>query len=110
VNLTFNSNGTFSGGAAGKWQQQDGTILLSFDAGPAKYAGTLDGNIGSGAMSTFSGLDGCWHLSKQGTTGLAAVMAAASQPGPIDAAGNRSGEQISFGAAGRMPWMVETRG
>src|SRR5215831_10144562 len=46
VNITFNSNGTFTGGANGKWVQQDGTILLAFDTGPAKYAGNVDGNVG----------------------------------------------------------------
>ena len=58
VGLVFNANGTFAGGEPGRWQQQDGTVLLSFDRGPAKYAGTVDGNIGSGAMSTFAGLTG----------------------------------------------------
>ena len=91
VNLTFNGNGTFSGGAQGKWVQQDGTILLSFDTGPAKYAGNLDSHVGVGAMSTFSGLDGCWYLSKQGTTGLAPEQATAGQTGTIDVAGNRTG-------------------
>jgi hypothetical protein len=92
VTLTFNGNGTFSGGGTtGKWQQQNGTLLLSFDTGPAKYAGTVDGNIGSGAMSTFSGLDGCWYLSKQGTVGLTLPSAAAA-PGMIDAAGAQVGE------------------
>jgi hypothetical protein len=104
LNLAFNSNGTFSGGLPGKWVQQDGTILLSFDTGPAKYAGTLDGNVGTGASSTFSGLDGCWYLSKQGTTGLAPDLAAASRPGLIDAAGNQTGAQmIGVGAQGRVP-------
>ena len=41
--------------------------------GPAKYAGTVDGNVGCGAMSTFGGTNGCWYLTKQGTTGVAAV-------------------------------------
>lgn len=73
ANIVFNGNGTFvNGSASGKWQQQDGTLLLSFDTGPAKYAGTVDGNVGSGAMSTFAGLNGCWYLTKQGTTGVAA--------------------------------------
>ena len=70
-NITFNNNGTFvNGSASGKWRQQDGTLLLAFDGGPAKYAGTIDGNIGSGAMTTFSGLNGCWYLTRQGTTGV----------------------------------------
>jgi Zn-dependent metalloprotease len=89
LTITFNSNGTFSGGATGKWAQQDGTILLSFDTGPAKYAGNVDGNIGTGAMSTFSGLDGCWYLSKQGTTGLAPEQVDVGRPGLIDVAGNQ---------------------
>ena len=93
VVFTFNGNGTFSGGGlTGKWQQQNGTLLLSFDAGPAKYAGTVDGNIGSGAMSTFSGLDGCWYLSKQGTVGLT-LPTAAALPGMVNAAGTQIGEE-----------------
>ena len=36
VNLVFNSNGTFSGGATGKWSQQDGTLLLSFELRPGE--------------------------------------------------------------------------
>ncbi len=77
--LAFNSNGTFVNGSTnGKWMQQDGTILLSFDTGPAKYAGTIDGNVGSGAMSTFAGLNGCWYLTKQGTTGETIEEAPAS--------------------------------
>jgi Zn-dependent metalloprotease len=88
VSLTFNSNGTFSGGATGKWSQQDGTLLLSFDSGPAKYAGTLDGNIGTGAMSTFSGLEGCWYLSKQGTVGVLPELVSVTQQKIIDVNGN----------------------
>jgi len=89
VNITFNSNGTFTGGANGKWVQQDGTILLAFDTGPAKYAGNVDGNVGVGTMSTFSGLDGCWYLSKQGTTGLMPEQVSVGRRGLIDAAGNQ---------------------
>lgn len=107
VGISFNGNGTFTGGAVGKWQQQDGTLLLSFDRGPAKYAGTVDGNIGSGAMSTFAGLDGCWYLTKQGVVGLT-FSSAGSAPALIDAAGTeqpehapaKSQEPALVGAAG----------
>lgn len=88
TSIVFNSNGTFGGASTGKWQQQDGTLLLSFDTGPAKYGGTIDANIGSGAMSTFSGLNGCWYLTKVGTTGIAAVAASETSH---DAAGNPVG-------------------
>jgi hypothetical protein len=70
VDINFAAGNTFTGGLAGKWWQQDGTILLSFDTGPAKYGGTINGNVGSGAMSTFAGLNGCWYLTKKGTVGL----------------------------------------
>jgi thermolysin metallopeptidase-like protein len=120
-NITFNTNGTFGGAATGKWQQQDGTILLSFDTGPAKYGGNIGGNIGSGAMSTFGGLDGCWYLTKQGTTGIAleagdsshdvagnpmGVTDRAHEPEELDASGNPVGEAMhmhksqAFDAAG----------
>lgn len=70
TSLSFNSDGTFSGGSTGMWRQRDGTLMLTFNTGPAKYGGNVDGNIASGAMSTFQGMDGCWYLIKQGTTGL----------------------------------------
>jgi class 3 adenylate cyclase len=90
-NVTFNANRTFGGTLPGKWVQQDGTLLLSFDTGPAKYGGTVDGNVGSGAMSTFAGLNGCWYLTKEGTAGIAAATAAAPGPRPqYDAAGNKT--------------------
>ena len=88
--ITFNSNGTFGGTLAGKWIQQDGTLLLSFDTGPAKYGGTVDGNVGSGAMSTFAGLNGCWYLTKQGTVGILAEAAVAAHKQSHDAAGAKS--------------------
>jgi len=80
--VTFNPDGTFSGNLTGRWVQQDGTLLLSFDTGPAKYGGTVDGNVGSGASSTFNGLNGCWYLTRQGTVGIqedTAEMAAAKR-------------------------------
>lgn len=91
LGITFNNNGTFTGPLSGKWVQQDGTLLLSFDTGPAKYGGTVDGNVGSGASSTFTGLNGCWYLTKQGTVGIAAETKEA--PGPKqshDAAGTKT--------------------
>jgi hypothetical protein len=83
--LTFKPDGTFSGAGNGKWRQRDGTVLLSFDGGPAKYGGTVDGSVGSGAMSTFAGLAGTWYLTRQGIKGLEAEEAAQRTH---DAAGN----------------------
>jgi Thermolysin metallopeptidase, alpha-helical domain/Thermolysin metallopeptidase, catalytic domain len=91
VGLVFNPKGTFTGAFTGKWQQQDGTLLLAFDTGPAKYAGTVDANIGSGAMSTFAGLDGAWYLSKQGTAGLTLPVAA------LGSGHGRSGREPGWG-------------
>jgi len=88
VPLSFNGNGTFSGSLAGKWHQQDGTVLLSFDTGPAKYCGTVDGSVGSGAMTTFAGNDGAWYLTKAGTVGIREGILSVAEPGAVDAAGN----------------------
>jgi hypothetical protein len=85
TNITFNNNGTFTGPGTGQWRQRDGTLMLSFDTGPAKYGGTVDGNVASGAMSTFGGLNGCWYLVKQGTSGLQVEVAAQ----PYDSSGNK---------------------
>jgi hypothetical protein len=49
---------------------RDGSLLLSFNSGPAKYAGTVDGSVGTGEMSTFAGLDGSWYLTRRGIVGI----------------------------------------
>ncbi|MEC3982628.1 hypothetical protein [Amycolatopsis sp. H20-H5] len=85
--ISLNGNGTFAGGSPGKWRQQDGTLLLSFDTGPAKYGGTVDANVASGAMSTFAGLTGSWYMLKKGVVGATAEAASAT---PYDVAGNKS--------------------
>jgi hypothetical protein len=76
TNLTLNPDGSFTGPLTGQWRLRDGTLQLSFDSGPAKYGGTVDGNVGSGAMSTFAGLNGCWYMARQGTVGLIAESSA----------------------------------
>ncbi|QWF85184.1 hypothetical protein [Amycolatopsis sp. CA-230715] len=83
--ISLKGDGTFSGPGAGNWRQQDGTILLSFAGGPAKYGGTVDANVASGAMSTFAGLTGSWYMLKQGVTGVTSKTARL----PIDPAGNK---------------------
>jgi hypothetical protein len=91
-NITFNANGTFaSGSSQGKWSQQDGTLLLSWNNGPAIYGGLVNGNFGAGAMSTFDGsANGCWYLSKQGTVGLSkATVEAADHKQTHNAEGNK---------------------
>ena len=70
-NITFNANGTFSGAFNGHWHQQHGTLLMSFNTGPAKYGITLCGNVGTGAITTFAGLNGAAYLTKEGTVGIA---------------------------------------
>jgi hypothetical protein len=87
-NITFNANGTFTGTNTGNWVQQDGTVLLKFTGGPAIYGGILNGNVGSGAMSTFAGLNGCWYLTKAGTVGVVGAAAHALHQ-THDAAGNK---------------------
>jgi len=87
TNVTFNADGTFVGPGDGKWRQRDGTLMMSFDSGPAKYGGTVDANVGTGAMSTFEGLNGCWYIVKQGTVGVSLQSSAAPA---YDAAGKAS--------------------
>lgn len=88
-NITFNANGTFSGTFTGKWVQQDGTLLFGFDNGPAKYAGNVAWNVGTGVITTFIGSNGAFYLTKQGTVGIAAATEkTASSHQTHDAAGN----------------------
>jgi hypothetical protein len=96
TSIVFNGNGTFGGSFTGQWRQQAGTLMLSFDSGPAKYGGNVNSNIGTGAMSTFSGLDGSWYLSKDGTTGIALVVAeiAGVQPAGPDGTATKAAEEL----------------
>jgi hypothetical protein len=99
--ITFNSDGTFGGAYTGKWRQLAGTLMLSFNGGPANYGGTVNGNIGSGLMSTFSGLDGFWYLSEQGTTGIVpmeSVSEKAAQPAGADGGAVAANERELVGA------------
>lgn len=88
--LTFNADGTFSGAYAGQWRLRDGTLLLSFDTGPARYAGTLDSNVANGEMSTFVGNDGAWYLTRKGIVGVLEGLTASAAQQPLDAAGATS--------------------
>jgi hypothetical protein len=104
VGIVFNLDGTFTGSVTGTWRQKAGTIMLSFDGGPAKYGGTVNGNIGSGLMSTFSGLDGVWYLSKQGTTGIAPEETVGQEVvQPAHADGNEIPLRELAGAGARRP-------
>src|SRR4051794_41532744 len=83
--LTLKNDGTFSGAGNGKWRIRDGTLLLSFDGGPAKYGGAIDGSGGPRAVSTLAGLKGTWDLTRQGAGGVAG--AAGARPPPHAAGG-----------------------
>jgi hypothetical protein len=85
--ISLKGDGTFSGPGPGSWRGQDGTIQLSFAGGPAKYGGTVDANVASGAMSTFAGLTGSWFMLKKGVVAETKTTAAR---GATDAAGNRA--------------------
>lgn len=100
ANLNFLSNGTFNGATTGKWVQQDGTILLAFNTGPAIYAGNLDGNVGTGAMSTFAGYDGCWYLTKQGTVGVLPEFGMRGQVPEFDVTGTPTAKEALLVTAG----------
>jgi hypothetical protein len=83
--VSLKSSGAFTGPESGAWRQQDGTILLSFDGGPAKYGGRVDANVASGAMTTFNGLAGSWYMLRQ--SGGSVAQATQSSP---NAAGGES--------------------
>jgi Zn-dependent metalloprotease len=86
---TFDGDGTFDGAYPGQWRMRDGGLLLSFDSGPAKYFGTLDGNVATGEMSTFAGLDGSWYLTRKGVVGVLADVSdgALARRQPVTVAG-----------------------
>jgi len=87
--VTFNGDGTFGGAYTGQWRMRDGGLLLSFDSGPAKYFGTVDGNVATGEMSTFAGLDGSWYLTRRGIVGVLEDLSggAMARQQPLTAAG-----------------------
>jgi hypothetical protein len=71
VDMTFNSNGTFSlAPYTGKWVQVEGMILWQFDNSNTSYGGNNAGSAIKGLMSTFGGLNGCWYGIKAGATTL----------------------------------------
>ena len=88
--VIFNSDGTFGGTIPGQWRLRDGTLLLSFNTGPAKYVGTIDSNVGNGEMSTFAGLDGSWYLTRKGIVGILDSISGVTPAGQqlADAAGS----------------------
>ncbi|MGW4060011.1 M4 family metallopeptidase [Amycolatopsis sp. NPDC004747] len=90
ADLTFNADGTFGGAYPGQWRMRDGGLLLAFDDGPAKYFGTVDGNVGTGEMSTFADLDGSFYLTRRGIVGLVENLSggAMARQQPLTAAGN----------------------
>jgi len=90
ASVTFNADGSFSGTNVGQWRMHDGTLLLSFNGGPAKYAGTVDSNVANGEMSTFAGLDGSWYLTRQGIVGIMEDMSggALARQQALDATGS----------------------
>jgi hypothetical protein len=86
--INFNTDGTFLDGtfpnqSPGLWIQEGSTILWIYNNGPAKFGGTIHGNVGSGAMSTFTGANGCWYLVKEGTADSASKQS-------HDSAGNKT--------------------
>jgi Zn-dependent metalloprotease len=89
--VSFNGDGSFGGSLPGQWRLRDGSLLLSFNTGPAKYAGTIDTNVACGAMSTFEGLDGAWYLTRKGIVGVLEDVAgnALSRQQPVNAAGDK---------------------
>ena len=86
-NISFNPNGTFGGSFNGHWFEQDGTLLLGFDSGPAKYGLNVASNVGTGAISTFAGLTGAAYLTKAGTVGVQEIAAAKAHKQSHNAAG-----------------------
>jgi hypothetical protein len=82
--VTFYPNGTFTSPGPdedGTWAQVNGSLFFEFNA-PSRtvYSGTVDGNGGSGASSTFAGMDGCWYMTKNGTTSTVQPAARHGQP------------------------------
>lgn len=72
--VTFNANNTFtdSYGGTGTWALVNGSLFWEYSQGRTGYSGTIDGNVGSGAMSTLIGAGqqtGCWYAAAPGTTG-----------------------------------------
>jgi hypothetical protein len=67
---------------------QNGTLLWVYTAGPAKYAGTIAGPVGTGVMSTFAGNTGCWYLTAADIAG--SLQPPAHRQHGLDAAGNTS--------------------
>src|SRR4051812_50206486 len=80
--LTLKNDGTFSGAGNGKWRIRDGTLLLSFDGGPAKYGGGDDGRRGARGGATFPGVEGPRDPTRPGGGGGGGAAGARPPPPP----------------------------
>ena len=70
--LTFNANGTWSGGGFnGNWAQVGGMIELNIAGSATVYAGNVQGGAMVGMMTTFGGLSGCWYATSASGTAFA---------------------------------------
>jgi hypothetical protein len=83
--ITFNNNGTFNSGSAGKWVQTDGMILFRFDNSTA-YGGNVVGNAMVGTSLSFDGSKGCWYAIRVGST----TMSAEERKPEFDESGNKA--------------------
>ncbi|HEX9944870.1 MAG TPA: hypothetical protein VGG03_22905 [Thermoanaerobaculia bacterium] len=69
--MTFKPDGTWSmpsWGYTGQWVEVSGEIIFNFNVTGSKtiYAGNVAGSVAAGILSTFTGVTGCWYLTKEG--------------------------------------------
>lgn len=92
---TINANGTFTTPSyTGKWIQNGGVIILLYNSSTTVYAGNVNGSAMVGAMTTFSGLTGCWYATGPGAPSAtaAATTSAVTTSGKAKAQADESGK------------------
>lgn len=96
ASITLKSDGTavFESMFYGNWVAIEGMFMLTWNMGPAKYVGTIAGNVMAGVASTMSGspvAKGCWYATKSG------VANAVAGSGNLDALGNKPASKKGTG-------------
>jgi hypothetical protein len=65
--MSFNANGTWSGGGyTGLWSQSAGMLLFTFNGSETTYGGNYASKSVTGISTTFSGLKGCFYMLQAG--------------------------------------------
>lgn len=83
VGMTVNAGGTWSGGGyTGRWVQEEGMFMFTFNNSETTYAGNKASGSITGVMTTFlpNGLEGSFYMLKVGASLAETAAISAKKP------------------------------